>query len=187
MLAQDIKHAIRALLRKPGFTAVIVLTLAIGIGANAAIFGAVNAVLLRPLPFPEPDRLVHVFTPSIQRPDRLSGATSPPDFTDWRSTNTAFAEMAAFNRSSFALTGNGSPEQMRGAFVTGTFFDVLGTRPLHGRTIAQADAAIALPTEAQAFRFWLKLRSVGPMWWCSVMPCGAGATGRTRRSSADAS
>jgi putative ABC transport system permease protein len=145
MLAQDIKYAIRALLRKPGFTAVTVLTLAIGIGANAAIFGAVNAVLLRPLPFPEPDRLVHVFTTSIQRPDRLSGATSPPDFTDWRSTNTTFSEMAAFSRSSFALTGNGSPEQMRGAFVTGTFFDVLGTRPLHGRTIAQADAAIGGP------------------------------------------
>ena len=145
MLVQDIKYAIRALLRKPGFTAVTVLTLAIGIGANAAIFGAVNAVLLRPLPFPEPDRLVHVFTTSIQRPDRLSGATSPPDFTDWRSTNTAFSEMAAFSRSSFALTGNGSPEQMRGAFVTSTFFDVLGTRPLHGRTIAQADASIGGP------------------------------------------
>ncbi len=145
MLVQDIKYAIRSLLRKPGFTAVTVLTLAIGIGANAAIFGAVNAVLLRPLPFPEPDQLVHVFKTSIKRPDRVGGSTSPPDFTDWRSTNQVFSEMAAINRGSFALTGSGAPEQVRGAFVTGSFFEVLGTRPMLGRPITQQDDVMGGP------------------------------------------
>ena len=145
MLVQDVKYAIRSLSKKPGFTAVTVLTLAIGIGANAAIFGAVNAVLLRPLPYPHPEQLVHVFKTRIQRPDRLGGSTTPPDYTDWRSTNTVFTEMGAISTGSFALTGNGSPEQVRGALVTGGFFEVLGTRALLGRTITKDDDAMGGP------------------------------------------
>jgi putative ABC transport system permease protein len=145
MLVQDVKYAIRSLLKKPGFTAVTILTLAIGIGANAAIFGAVNAVLLRPLPYPEPEQLVHVFKTSIKRPDRVGGSTSPPDFTDWRLTNRVFTEMGAINTGSFALTGSGAPEQVRGAMVTGGFFDVLGTRALIGRAITRDDDAIGGP------------------------------------------
>src|SRR6185436_18454079 len=97
MIIQDIKQAIRSLKRKPSFTVVVVLTLAIGIGGTTAIFGAVNAVLLRPLPFPSPDQLVRVYKASMQRPGAIGGSVSPPDFTDWRRDNSSFAEVAASN------------------------------------------------------------------------------------------
>jgi putative ABC transport system permease protein len=139
MIWQDLKHSLRALRRKPGFTFVTVLTLAIGIGGTTAIFGAVNAVLLRPLPFPEPDRLVQVYKTSLKQPDRVGGAVSPPDFTDWRRENTVFAELAAYDNDSFALTGSGAAEQVPTAEVTGGFFRVLGTPPLLGRAITTDD------------------------------------------------
>ena len=88
MIWQDLKHALRALKAKPGFTFVTLLTLAIGIGGTTAIFGAVNAVLLRPLPYPDPDALVRVYKTSLKQPDRVGGTVSPPDFTDWRRDNT---------------------------------------------------------------------------------------------------
>lgn len=139
MIWQDLKHSLRALRRKPGFTFVTVLTLAIGIGGTTAIFGAVNAVLLRPLPFPQPDQLVTVYKTSRQQPDRIGGAVSPPDFTDWRRDGTVFTELAAFDNDSFALTGNGPAEQIPTAEVTGGFFEVLGLQPLLGRPITTDD------------------------------------------------
>ena len=105
MIWQDLKHSLRSLRRKPGFTFVIVVTLAIGIGGTTAIFGAVNAVLLRPLPYPEPDRLVQVFKTTIRQPDRIGGSVSPPDFADWRRDNTVFSELAAFTTGSYPITG----------------------------------------------------------------------------------
>jgi putative ABC transport system permease protein len=145
MIWQDLKHALRALRAKPGFTAVTVLTLAIGIGGNAAIFGAVNAVLLRPLPYPDADRIVQVFKTSVKQPDRVGGTTSPPDFTDWRRDNAVFTELGGFVEGSYSLTGEGAAEQIPGASVTGGFFGVFGTRPLHGRTLTVEDDAIGGP------------------------------------------
>lgn len=142
MIWQDLKHALRALRRQPGFTFVTVLTLAIGIGGNAAIFGAVNAVLLRPLPYPDADRIVQVFKTVITQPDRVGGSTTPPDFADWRGDNEVFSELAAIVASSYALTGEGAAEQLPGASVTGGFFTVMGTPPLHGRTIRPDDDPI---------------------------------------------
>jgi putative ABC transport system permease protein len=139
MILQDFKHAVRALRAKPGFTAVTVLTLAIGIGGNAAIFGAVNAVLLRPLPYRDADRLVRVYKTSIKQPDRVGGTVSPPDYVDWRRDNTAFAEVAAYDGDSYPLTGNGAAEQLPAADVTGGFFAVMGTPPRLGRTITDDD------------------------------------------------
>jgi predicted permease len=139
MIMQDLKHALRSLRRKPSFTAVVVLTLAIGIGGTTAIFGAVNAVLLRPLPYPQPDALVRVYKTSLNERDRVGGSVSPPDFTDWRRDNTAFTELAAMNNTSMALTGLGAAEQIPAALVTGGFFDVMGTRAETGRTITTAD------------------------------------------------
>lgn len=139
MIRQDLKHALRSLRAKPGFTAVIVLTLAIGIGGNAAIFGAVNAVLLRPLPYPDSDRLVQVFTTSVKQPDRIGGTVSPSDFNDWRRGAPAFSELAAVVEDEYPLTGNGAAEQVRGASVTGGFFAVLGTPALLGRVMATQD------------------------------------------------
>lgn len=145
MIWQDLKHAIRSLRAKPGFTIVTVLTLAIGIGGNAAIFGAVNAVLLRPLPYPDPDHLVRVFKTSVKQPDGVGGTASPPDFTDWRRDNAVFTEMAGILEGSYALTGEGAAEQIPGAMVTGGFFAVMGRPVLHGRTLTTADDAIGGP------------------------------------------
>ena len=139
MIWQDFKYALRALRAKPGFTTVTVLTLAIGIGGTTAIFGAVNAVLLRPLPYPGPDELVRVFKTSLKAPDRVGGTVSPPDFTDWRRESSVFTELAAYDSDSITVTGQGAAEVVRIGEVTGGFFAVLGTRPLHGRPITIGD------------------------------------------------
>jgi predicted permease len=139
MIWQDLKHALRALRARPGFTAVTVSTLAIGIGGTTAIFGAVNAVLLRPLPYPDPDALVQVFKTQLKTPDRIGGAVSPPDFVDWRRDNRVFTELAAYDGDSIALTGEGAAEVVRIGEVTGGFFTVLGAQPLLGRPIATED------------------------------------------------
>ncbi len=145
MLVQDVKYAIRTLVKKPGFAMITVLTLALGIGANAAIFSAVRAVLLRPLPFPSPDRLVQLFSTSVKAPDGASGTASPPDFTDWRRDSRSFTDIAALNADSFALTGQGAAEQLSGASVTGGFFNVLGVPALIGRTLLPEDDAVGGP------------------------------------------
>jgi putative ABC transport system permease protein len=145
MIVQDLRYALRGLLRRPGFTAIAVATLAIGIGANAAIFAAVNAVLLRPLPFPEPDRLVQVFKSSAENPGEQCCVTSPPDFVDWRQESSVFSALAAVNENSYALAGEGPAEQIPCAEVTGSFFEALGIRALLGRTLEPADDAIGGP------------------------------------------
>ncbi len=139
MIWQDFKHALRALKAKPGFTLVTLLTLAIGIGGTTAIFGAVNAVLLRPLPYSDPEALVRVYKTSLKQPDRVGGTVSPPDFTDWRRDNSVFTELAAYDSDSLALTGLGAAEVVRIGEVTGGFFTILGTTPLYGRTITTQD------------------------------------------------
>ena len=157
MLVQDLKYAVRMLVKRPGFAAMTVLTLALGVGANAAIFSAVRAVLLRPLPFPAPDRLVQVFSTTVTAPDRLSGTASPPDFTDWRHDSRSFAELAALNADSLALTGHGAAEQLSGAYVTGGFFNVLGVPAYRGRTLTPEDDAPSGPNVAVlAHSLWVR-------------------------------
>jgi putative ABC transport system permease protein len=145
MLLQDLRDALRALIRKPGFAVITVATLALGIGANAAIFSAVRAVLLRPLPFPQPDRIVQVSSSTVKAPNLPGGAASPPDFVDWRRDNRSFIELAAVTAGSYALTGQGSAEQIPGANVTGGFFPVLGVPALYGRTLEQRDDFTGAP------------------------------------------
>jgi hypothetical protein len=129
---QDLDQGMRLLLKRPGFTAVAVLTLALGIGANAAIFSVINAVLLPPLPYPQPDRLVRVFDPSPTRGwDRSS--VSFQNFLDWRAQNQVFAQMAAFNPRSANLSGGPEPERVDYAIVTADFFAVFGGEPVLGR------------------------------------------------------
>ena len=139
MIWQDIKHSLRGLLRKPGFTATVVLTLAIGIGGNAAIFSAVNAVLLRPLPFANPDHLVRIYKTNLTQPDQIGGTVSPPDLVDYRRDNTSFTDVAAYAESAYPLTGEGPAEQISGAQITGGFFPVMATAPALGRTITDDD------------------------------------------------
>ncbi len=135
---QDVRFAFRSLLRSPGFTAAAVATLALGIGANAAIFSLVRGVLLRPLPFLEPERIV-----SIQESHAEYGpmVASPPNYLDFKSGSRSFQAMGAYGTSSLVLSGAGEAEQLSGAYVTDGFFESLGVRPLHGRIFDAAETA----------------------------------------------
>ena len=148
MLAQDLKHAIRSLTKKPGFATITLLTLGIGIGANAAIFGAVRAVLLRPLPFEKPEALVAISTTTLKRPDVIGGASAPPDVVDWQRDITSLTNIAAISADSSALTGDGPAEQVPNANVSGTFFNLLGVSPLYGRGLAPEDDVTTAPDVA---------------------------------------
>ena len=130
---QDVKYGIRMLLKNPGFTAIAILTLTLGIGANTAIFSVVNAEILRPLPFRDPGQLMHVATSNV-RIHTTSGAISYPDFTDWRAQNHVFQDMAAYTDASFALTGIEQPAHLEAATVSTGLFNLLGVAPELGRT-----------------------------------------------------
>jgi putative ABC transport system permease protein len=129
-LRQDIAYALRTLRRSPGFTTVAILTLALGIGANTAIFSAVNGILLRPLPFNDPDKLVMVASTYRGR----NSTTSPANAYDWREQNHSFTSMAVVSGHSAVLTGSGDPERLRGFDVSGDFFSILGVKALLGRS-----------------------------------------------------
>jgi putative ABC transport system permease protein len=133
-LIRDIRYGFRSLLKRPGFTMIALIALALGIGANTAIFSLVNAVLLRPLPFAEPDRLVWMWGNVRNGSNRAS--VSPPDFLDYRQQNTTFEEFAASFSMSLPLnlTGSGEPERLTAAGVTGNYFQALGVQPFLGRT-----------------------------------------------------
>ncbi|HEV2490660.1 MAG TPA: ABC transporter permease [Candidatus Acidoferrales bacterium] len=132
-LWQDLRYGGRLLRKSPGFTLVAVLTLALGIGANTVIFSVVNAVILRPLPYPNPQQLVMIWESDNNR--KISRGTAPPaDFLDWRSQNHVFQCMAAMQILSFNLTESGEPQQLWGIRVSPNFFDLLGVKPIIGRT-----------------------------------------------------
>jgi putative ABC transport system permease protein len=149
---QDLRFAARTLVRSPGLTVVAVLTLALGIGANSAAFSLVNAVLLQPLPFAEPQHLAIVYE-SSRGFDH--GAVSPHEFLAWRSENTAFDDMAMYGLGGFTLTGAGDPAGVTSAIVTANFFDVIGRHALLGRTFARGeDGRTADRTVVLGKRFW---------------------------------
>ena len=129
-LLKDLRYGARMLLKQPVFTLIAVLTLALGIGANTAIFSLVNAVLLRPLPFAESERLVWSWG-EFSGGNRAS--TSPPDFLDYRAQTRSFEELAAMSFNSFNLTGVGEPERIIGSSVTANFFQALGVKLVQGR------------------------------------------------------
>jgi putative ABC transport system permease protein len=131
-LWQDLMYGLRMLAKCPGFTLVAVLALALGIGANTALFSVVDAVILRPLPFPAPDRLVAVWSTNQQRGE-LRTSASYPDFADWRSLNHAFERIAAFHTNDFTLTGTDEPAHILGAVVSADLFRLLGVAPKLGR------------------------------------------------------
>ena len=132
-LIQDIRFGLRMLLKSPSISIVATIALALGIGANTAIFSVVNAVLLRPLPFPDPDSLVAVFETVPQR-GLQRGSHSYPNFFDVRAQNTTFERMACYHSSNFIMTGRGEPARLQGAMVTADLFPLLGVAPLLGRT-----------------------------------------------------
>ena len=131
-LLQDLRYAARMLLRNPGFTFVAVVTLALGIGANTAIFSVVHAVLLRPLPYPESEQLAWVWMDN-RKEGIHEDITSWPNFVDWRTQNQVFEGLAGVRDRTFNLTGSGEPEELRGANVTINFFDLMRVNPKTGR------------------------------------------------------
>ena len=133
-LWRDVRFAVRALLRTPGFTAIALLTFALGIGANTAIFSLVNAVLLRPLPFPNAARVVRVFESLKDYPG--PSPVSYQNWRDWQQQATSFVALGGFTVSSAILGGEQEPETARNASVTADVFSILGSRPLLGRTFA---------------------------------------------------
>ncbi len=129
-LLQDVRYGMRMLWKTPGVTAIAVLALALGIGANTAIFSVVNAVLLRPLPYKDADRLVAMSEDSPQVPQM---SVSYPNFIDWREQNKVFESISAYQRGSFNLTGVDQPERLQGRSVSASFFGTLGAQPAMGR------------------------------------------------------
>ncbi|HKG48712.1 MAG TPA: ABC transporter permease [Pyrinomonadaceae bacterium] len=137
---QDLRYGARILLKHPGFTAVAVITLALGIGANTAIFSLVNGILLRPLPFREPDRLVRMVQASAKL-GLSSWGVSQADFAAYREQNRSFESIAIYNTTATNLTGAGEPERLPMATVTADFFKVFGVNPLLGRTFVEGEDA----------------------------------------------
>ncbi len=133
-LFKDIRFGVRSLLKRPGFTAIAIITLALGIGANTAIFSVVNALLLRPLPFKEPARLAQVWEANIKRGQNTMDV-SYPNFADWRDQNQVFEQIAAYTDRTFNLTGTAEPEQIQGEIVSPSLFPLLGIRPVLGRVL----------------------------------------------------
>ncbi|MBZ5553304.1 MAG: ABC transporter permease [Acidobacteriia bacterium] len=132
-LLQDLRYGLRLLANNPGFTLVALLALALGIGANCAIFSVVNAVLLRPLPYPESNRLIFL----AEREPQLDGmSVAYPNFSDWREQNTVFEKIAVFRRQSYNLTGTGEPERLIGGQVSADLFPILRAAPELGRTFS---------------------------------------------------
>jgi putative ABC transport system permease protein len=138
-LLADIRYAVRMLLKAPGFSIIAVLALGLGIGANTAIFSVVNAVLLRPLPYPEPERLVMLRESTSTFPN---GSVSLPNYLDWREGQHSFTDLALVRRESFNLAvpgGDAAPDRVNGARVSYSYLSILGMKPLIGRDISEAD------------------------------------------------
>jgi len=140
----DLRYGFRVLAKSPGFSIIAILTLALGIGANTAIFSVVNGVLLNPLPYPHPDQLVSMFQ---EIPHFQNASISYPNFLDWQRMNRTFQAIAAYRGTGFNLTGNGDPERLHGEMISAGFFEILGVNPLLGRTFsADEDRLGANPT-----------------------------------------
>jgi predicted permease len=151
-LLQDLRYGARMLRKNSGFTLVAVLTLALGIGSNTAIFSVVNGVLLNPLPYPHPEQLV---TLHQNKANFEFGSISYPNFRDWQKDNHTFSSMAISRRFDFSLTGLGDAEQLRGRFISSDFFSTVGVNPVHGRDFAPGEDAIgAAPIALVSAGFW---------------------------------
>ena len=139
-LRQDIRYALRTVARHPAFAIVAGLTLALGIGANTAIFSVVDAVLLRPLPWPDNDRLVIVYS---ARGAQRTGGVAYLDYRDWRAQSKAFDELGVIRGQSVNLTGGETPDRIIGSFVTASTFRLLGASPMQGRLFTNTETEIA--------------------------------------------
>src|ERR1044071_1243533 len=163
VLLQDLRYGARTLLKKPSFALVAVTTLALGIGANTAIFSVVNAVLLRPLPFKDQDRIVLAWNRGAEAAGGDRTPLAGDELLDWRSQSKSFENVSAYQQRSFNYTGGESPERIRGAGVAANFFETLGVQPLLGRTFYPDEekpgaARVAVIGEG----FWRKYFAANP-------------------------
>src|SRR5215208_6887929 len=151
-LMQDLRYAARMLIKRPGITLIAIITLGLAIGASTAIFSVVSAVLLKPLPYKDPQQLVWVW-------EVLSGRGqtqfSPAEFLDYQAQNQVFTAMTAYRQMAFTLTGQGEPEQLNGLIVTDNFFSLLGVAPERGRSFQPDDGRAGAPRVAViSHDFW---------------------------------
>jgi len=151
---QDIRYGLRMLAKRPALTLIAVVTLALGVGANTAIFSVVDAVLLRPLPYTQPDRLVFLTEESQQVPGM---SISMADFNDWRATNSVFESMAPYSPNGAILTGNGETESLQVRQITAGLFPTLGIQPILGRALTPEDDKVgAAPVVLLGDGFWAR-------------------------------
>ncbi|HXW55614.1 MAG TPA: ABC transporter permease [Candidatus Cybelea sp.] len=159
-LFEDIRYAVRVLSKAPGFTAVVVLTLAFGIGANTALFSVVNGVLLNPLPYPHSEQLVTIHE---SKPNFNTGSISYPNFLDWQKDTHTVSAMAVTRRYSFNLTGLGEAEGVSAQFVTSDFFPIFGVKPVTGRIFERGDDERgAAPVALISGGFWKRKFGAAP-------------------------
>ena len=157
---QDLKYSLRTLRKSPGFAAIAILTLALGIGANTALFSVVNGVLLSPLPYPEPDRIATLYSKTAQFEE---SSISYPNFLDWQRQNHSFTALAAWRSDSFNMTGSGEPQRLRGEMVSADFFNILGFNALIGRTFTtNDDHPGAAPVVILSNAFWKQRFGASP-------------------------
>src|SRR5262249_41702766 len=157
---RDVRFSLRTLAKSPGFTAVTLITLALGIGANTAIFSVVNAVLLRPLPYPEAGRLVMVWGTDSRR-GVTEDVASFPDFEDWKAQSQSFEALAAFTARGMIIAGEGEAEMEQAIQATAGFFELLGTPPAIGRTFEPEEAELGAPHVAMLSDSLWKQRFAG--------------------------
>ncbi|MFZ0522998.1 MAG: ABC transporter permease [Candidatus Acidiferrales bacterium] len=139
-LLHDLRYGLRMLWKSPGFTAIALLTLALGIGANTAIFSYVNAWLIHPIPYPQPDRLMVLLSHDTKKGWTSDGVTSAADFLDYQRQNTSFEQLAGWTQWSFNLTSDGPPDRVMGGLVTWNFFQTLGAKPMLGRDFVEQES-----------------------------------------------
>jgi predicted permease len=157
---QDVRYGLRTIAKAPGFAAIVILTLALGIGANTALFSVVNGVLLKPLPFSDFDRIIALFERRVQF-ERAS--ISYPNFLDWQRENHSFEALAAYRSDDLSLTGQGEPEKVHADMVSAEFFSVLGVRPVLGRDFSRdEDRRGAAPVAIISNAFWRRKFDAAP-------------------------
>lgn len=161
LLRQDLRYAFRALRRAPGFAVTALLLVALGVGANTAAFSVADFVLLRPLPFPQADRLVRVWETHPGGYSRTEA--SPANYRDWKSEATSFESLGAYSTQSVNLGGRGDPQRLDGAVVTADLLPTLGVRPLHGRWFADGEDRAATPaTVVLSHSLWQRTFGADP-------------------------
>src|ERR1044071_9325480 len=140
---QDLSYAFRTLRKHRAFTLMAVITLALGIGASSTIFSALNTVVMEPLPYHDPDRLVRLWESNLKQ-NRLENPVSVPNFEDWQKQQTLFEQLAASELATFNLTGNGEPQRIPALRVTANLIPTLGVAPMLGRSFLGEDNRVAL-------------------------------------------